>query len=85
LYSYLLSSWIDYIKSINNILYTEGTSKLGYIKNTSKGIYIESAYNRMYTRNKNKVIYIEFASYRYLVLLITENRLVYILSKISTG
>jgi hypothetical protein len=67
------------------MLYTEGTSKLGYIKGTNKRIYIEGVYSRMYTRNRNKVVYIEFASCRYLVLLITENRLVYTFSKINTG
>jgi hypothetical protein len=81
----LLSSWVDYIESINNILYTEGTSKLGYIKSTSKRIYIEGAYNRVYTRNRNKVIYIELSGCYYLVLLITENRLVYTPSKINIG
>jgi hypothetical protein len=40
-------------KSINNVLYTEGISKLGYIK---------SACNRMYIRGRNEVVYIEFAS-----------------------
>jgi hypothetical protein len=58
------------------MLYTEGTSKLGYI---------EGAYSGVYTRSRNKIIYIEFASCRYLVLLIAENRSVYVPSKVSIG
>jgi hypothetical protein len=81
----LSSNWIDYIESVGNILYTEGTSKLGYIKNTSKRVYIKGVYSRIYTRNRNKIIYIEFASCRYLILLIAENRLVYTPLKISAG
>jgi hypothetical protein len=76
---------VDYIKNISDILYTEGTNKLGYIESTSKRIYIENAYSRIYTRNRNKVVYIEFAGYYCLVLLIAENRSVYTPLKISTG
>jgi hypothetical protein len=55
-------------------LYSEGASKLGYTK---------GACSRMYTRSRNKVVYIEFAGCRRLVLLIAENRSVYILSKVN--
>jgi hypothetical protein len=72
----LLSSWVDYIKSVSDILYTEGTSKLGYIKDTNEGVYIEGTCGRVYTRNRNKVIYIEFAGCC---------RLVYTPSKINIG
>jgi hypothetical protein len=81
----LLSSWVDYIKNISNILYNKGTSKLGYIKGTSEKVYIKGAYNRVYTRNRNKIIYIEFAGYYRLVLLITKNKSTYAPSKIDTG
>jgi hypothetical protein len=81
----LLSNWIDYIESVGNILYTEGINKLGYIEITNKRIHINGAYNGVYARNRNKVVYMEFASCCCLVLLIAENKLVYILLKIGVG
>jgi hypothetical protein len=81
----LLSSWVDYIESVGNILYAEGISKLGYIEGTSKRIYMEGACSGVYARGKNKVVYVEFSGCRRLVLLIAENRLVYTLSKIGAG
>jgi hypothetical protein len=76
---------LDRLYERRNTLYTEGASKLRYIKNTSKGVYIENTCGRMYTRSRNKIIYIEFAGCHCLVLLISENRLIYIPLKINAG
>jgi hypothetical protein len=81
----LLLNWADYIVSVGNILYVEGTNKLGYMESTNKGIYMEGVYSRIYTRGRNKVVYIEFTSCRCLVLPIAENRSAYALSKINIG
>jgi hypothetical protein len=81
----LSSSWVDCIENVGNILYTKNTNELGYIENTSERVYIKGVCSRVYARSRNKVVYIEFASCCYLVLLIAENRLVYVFSKVNAG